>query len=171
MLTFKPALWRTGTSWSPPSGVTRTTTVNSGQLFYLPAPVKTFGIPHESKAKIESLVTKAGGNKAYNNKYAVSQITITGDISISSVSESGTQLADDEDMFELYRDLVSFLDTSAEFEVFMYYDSTTPKYRKFKKLVLASMNTDIGDNNRTAFPYTIQLHRMDPVIYTTAPGA
>lgn len=171
MLTFKPALWRTGTSWSPPSGVTRTTTVNSGQLFFLPAPVKTLGIPHESKATVEELVTKAGGNAAYNNKYRISTITITGDISISAVATDGTQYADDEAMFETYRDLVSFLDTTSVFELFLYYDSTTPKYRKFKKLVLAQLSTDIGDNARTAFPYTIQLYRLDPVIYTTSPGA
>ena len=171
MLTFKPALWRTGTSWSPPSGVTRTTTVNSGQLFFLPAPVKTFSIPHESKTKVEELITKAGGNAAYNNKYKISSITITGDISISAVDVSGTQYADDEAMFETYRDLVSFLDTTTQFELFMYYDSVTPKYRKFKKLVLANLSTDIGDTNRTAFPYTIQMYRLDPVIYTTSPGA
>jgi len=172
--TFAPALWRSG-SYTPPSGTARTTSVNGGQLFFLPQPITAFPIIDDFKGKVEEMTAKAGGNAVRGNRHAHKQISITGlygKHTASTTSPTITEL----DMVNLHMDLLEFLDpTDPEryHELFVYYDSGTSTYRKYKSCYKTGLQTDVGDNDYSnkIFRMNLQMIILDPVMYTTGPGA
>lgn len=172
--TFAPALWRDG-SYTPPSGTTRTTTVGTGQLFFLPQPITSCPIIDDFKGKVEEMTAKVGGNAMRGNRHAHKQISVTGlygKHTASTTSPTITEL----DMFNLHMDLLEFLDPtdpSRAHEFFIYYDAGTNTYRKYKSCYKTELRTDVGDNDyaNKIFQMNLQMVILDPVMYTTAPGA
>lgn len=172
MSLFNPGLWRSGTSWAAPSGTSgRVSTINSGQMFWLPCPVKSLPILFESKASIEEPNQKIGGNAAYNQKLKTSGFSVAGEIARTKAATDGSTVVDEVEMFDLYWDFAHFASRDGEMELFFFYDSGTTEYRKFKKVVFSSISSDVGDTNFNLYKYTLQLQRLDPAVYTTAPGA
>ena len=174
-MSYLPALWRTG-SYTPPSGITRTTTAGTGQLFFLPRPVMSLPVELTWKGQLESPKVKHGGNAVRGNYLASTIVPITGKFQQYRVGSSDTTLVNESDVWELWYDLVDFLnptETTTQFELFWWYDSAGSKYRKWKNVEKASFSKDGGDNsyNPPVFGYTLQFHIVNPVIYTTAPGA
>jgi hypothetical protein len=172
---FAPALWRSGTSYTSPSGTTRTTTVNSGQLFFLPQPITAFPLLDDFKGRVEEMTAKVGGNAVRGNRHAHKQVSITGLYGKHLVSTE-TALLTELQMLDLHRDLLEFLnpdEPTQEHELFIYYDSGTSTYRKYKQCFKSSLSTDIGDAAyaNKIFTMNLQMIILDPVIYTTGPGA
>ncbi|CAB4162430.1 hypothetical protein UFOVP785_38 [uncultured Caudovirales phage] len=171
MSLFSPGLWRSGTSWTAPSGTSgRVSTISSGQMFWLPCPVKNLPTIFESKVVVEEPNQKVGGNAAHNQKLKTSAFSLTGEVARTK-TVSGDAVYDDLEMFDLFWDFSDFCSQNGYMELFFFYDLATTEYRKFKKVVFSSISADIGDMNFNLYKYTLQLHRLDPVVYTTAPGA
>lgn len=172
--TFAPALWRSG-SYTPPSGTTRTTSVNGGHLFFLPQPITSCPIIDDFKGKVEEMAAKSGGNAMRGNRHAHKQISLTGLYGKHTAGTSSPTITE-LDMFSLHMDLLEFLDPdepSTSHELFLYYDSGTSTYRKYKTCYKSSLRTDVGDSDyaNKIFQMNLQLVILDPVMYTTAPGA
>lgn len=179
MAGYFPALWRANTygSYTPPSGVTRTSSVNSGSLFFLPESVDSIPIAHSWKGKVETLNAKHGANRVRGNYLNPDVVPITGKYLRHRVGSSYTNLTTDLDILELHYDLFEFLqplELDTRFELFWWYDSSTPKYRKWKNVEKMGISIDAGDNNynnSVIFQYQLQFHLTDSYIYTTAPGS
>lgn len=141
----------------------------------LPQPVQSFPIVDEFKGKVEELPGSSGGLAVRGNFHKFKTINIVGlygKHKVSSFSETLTEL----DMFDLHRDLLEFLkpsSPSSECELFMYYDSASSTYRKYKRCVKTSLSTGIGDGEYASkiFSMNLQMVILDPVMYSTAPGA
>ncbi len=174
-MSYLPALWRTG-SYTPPSGITRTTTPNSGHLFVLPRPIMSLPTEHTWKGTLETPKVKHGGNAVRGNYLGSSIVPITGRMNIYRVGSTDTNTTSEGDMFLLWYDLLEFLqptDTTTKFELFWWYDTSgSGTYRKWKNVEKASFVMDGGDNNFNppSFGYTLQFHIVNPVIYTGSPG-
>jgi len=172
--TFAPALWRSG-SYTPPSGTTRTSSVGGGHLFFLPQPITAFPIIDDFKGKVEEMTAKSGGNAMRGNRHSHKQISITGlygKHTAGTTSPTITEL----DMLNLHMDLLAFLnptEPTQAHELFMYYDAGSSTYRKYKSCYKTGLQTDIGDNEyaNKIFRMNLQMVILDPVMYTTAPGA
>jgi len=72
-------------------------------------------------------------------------------------------------MIDTYWDLVEFLkmplDTDT-MELIGWYDEETGEKRSVKGIFPISLSTDAGDPHRNMLPYTIQVSRLDPALYT-----
>ena len=87
------------------------------------------------------------------------------------VSQAGALMLSEHDMFSELETLRSALDVSAagqKYEFFLYHDSESATYRKFKNCSTLRFEYDLSD--KRMFKYAIEIHAEDPVIYTTAPG-
>ncbi len=177
-MSYLPALWRTTASgtYTPPSGITRTSTVNSGYLFFLPRPVMSLPVELNWKGVLEGPKVKHGGNRVRGNYLGSTMVPITGRFQQYRVGSTDTTLVEESDVWKLWYDLYEFLrptDTTTQFELFWWYDSSGGgTYRKWKNVEKASFTKDGGDNsyNPPVFGYTLQFHIVDPVIYTGSPG-
>lgn len=88
--------------------------------------------------------------------------------------DSGTPTITEESMWGVLANLKTVLDVSngtGKYEFFIYHDTGSATYRKFKECVTLQFDVSIGDQDRTEWPYSIVIRAEDPVIHTTAPGA
>jgi len=96
------------------------------------------------------------------------------DISIEGQigSQSGTLKISEGDMLqeaETLRDRLDVASDAEKFELFLYHDSASGTYRKFKTCSTVQFEIDLSNQN--LFTYSMVVHAEDPVLYTTAPGA
>jgi len=97
------------------------------------------------------------------------QISVTGEFGIQDSDVELTEQA----MFTEVENLDAKLDVEGDtkYEFFIYYDSGSSTYRKFKQCSTANFDWDVGDDQNKLFTYAISIKSEDPVIYTTAEGA
>ena len=86
--------------------------------------------------------------------------------------QSGSPKALEQAMFaeiETLRTALDITSDSDKFEFFLYHDTSSSTYRKFKSCSTVRFDYDLSDKN--LFAYSIVIHAEDPVIYTTEPGS
>lgn len=96
------------------------------------------------------------------------EIVIEGQIA----TQNGASKQTEAEMFaeiETMRSHLNANETNGKFELFLFHDSGTPYYRKFKDC--STSRFELNLSNRNLFSYAAEIHSDDPVIYTTAPGA
>ena len=95
------------------------------------------------------------------------EILIEGQVAL----QDGAAKLTEGEMFAEIESLRTVLDagsSSGKYELFLFHDTVTPYYRKFKSC--ATRQLEINLANRDLFSYSVLIHAEDPVIYTTAPG-
>ena len=146
--TFKPALY------------------DGSTLHELPRPVVAMRL--KDRWDFEKLkVPLAAGDTLVGHSLDGVDLAIDGQI----VSQAGTLLLSEQDMFAELESLRSALDVSAsgtKYEFFLYHDAASATYRKFKQCSTLRFEYDLSD--KRLFKYSVEVHAEDPVIYTTAPG-
>lgn len=149
---WKPAIW------------------DGSALFQLPRPIEQLTVRNGWDVRESKVPLKDGGSSIGHSRNAV-EIQVAGWHTI----DEGTAKFTEETQFALYEELVGVLDVSSDasdrYEFFLYHDSGSATYRKYKNCWTRSFSSDFGDQARVQFPYSITIVADDPVIYTTAPGS
>jgi len=86
-------------------------------------------------------------------------------------SQGGTLKLTEQQMFDEIDTLRTKLDVTAAtslFEFFLYHDTSSATYRKFKKCSGLKFEWDLS--NEALFSFAAVIHASDTKIYTTAPG-
>lgn len=136
-------------------------------LTEFPKPVTSLVLNDRWDMDIHKVPLNAGQFTEGRTKNGVS-INISGFVG----KQAGTTKLTEEAMFGVLESLRTTLDTvTSKFEFFVYHDTGTSTYRKFKDVVCQSFSCGLGDETRVPFSYSAELLAEDPVIYTTAPGA
>jgi len=168
---FKPGLWRAA-AFTAPSGITRTESINSGQMFWLPKTVLNMPFGYETKYHKEEPHLRTGATALRGGPYKSSTVlSISGALNYGVANGSEVQLDCDWDAAVFLNDMDAFLATSAALELFYFYDSGTSKYMKLKKCHRRSFNCDFGEAIFPRATWTLQLEVLEPNFYLTAPGA
>lgn len=91
------------------------------------------------------------------------EIAIEGRIGTQAGALRGTE----EEMFDEIAALRSTLG-AGEFELFLYYDTASGTYRKFRSCSTIRFESDLSDPH--LFAYQALIHADDPAVYSTPPG-
>lgn len=138
----------------------------NAQLHQFPDPVTNVRIRGSWDFAKFKIPLKDGDTIAGRSQHGV-EILIEGQVR----SQAGeTKLSQSEMLAELEA-LRTVLDASSSqgtYSLFLFHDTTTPFYRKFKSCSTVRFEFDITNN--TLFSYSTFIHSEDPTIYTTAPG-
>ena len=140
----------------------------SSVLTILPRPVESLLIKsawdaRESKVPLKDGVTTDG--QSLNQV----MITVEGSCGFDENTAYSTELL----MYDRFVTIRGELDTddTTRFEFFVYHETTTPTYRKFKDCYCKTFDFSVGDDVHALFRYNLEVFAEDPVFYTTAPGS
>jgi len=144
----------------------------SGVFYDFPGPVTQIRVADEYDEDRKKSVAVEGEQIAGVSRNATT-ITVSGKTQISSDGTTDTPVCAFENQFSSYSQFRAACHTTNadKYELFLIYDSVTPRYRKFKRVSCKSFICDMGDDNRTEIPYNVVFTAEDPTIYTTGPGA
>lgn len=161
---FRPSIWRPSTSG------TTGTVVNSGRLYELPQPVISLQSPISWKGETTTGPYVAGATGVYGQVRDVVPISCSGTFG----TQDGDATMSESEMWLNFYTLQAFMEPvtpTSLFEFFLYYDLATTTYVKFKSVRFLNLTSNQGDTNWNLFPWDISAEALDPVIYTTSPGA
>jgi hypothetical protein len=146
--TFKPAIYK------------------NSVLYELPRPVPVVRMRDAWDAG-RFKVPLADGDALVGHSRQGVEISIEGQIG----SQSGTLKTSEGDILqaaELLRERLDVSSDAEKFELFLYHDTASGTYRKFK--ICSTVQFEIDLSNQNLFTYSMVVHAEDPVLYTTAPG-
>lgn len=135
-------------------------------LYEFPRPVRIFRFRDAWAFDRYKVPLKDGETIAGQSRRGVS-IVIDGQIAL----QDGDDKTSEADMFaeiEAMRGHLNANETNGKYELFLFHDTETPYYRKFKDCSTVTFDLDLS--NKTLFAYAVEIHSDDPTIYTTAPG-
>ena len=134
-------------------------------LYRFPRPIRIFRFRDAWDFDRFKVPLKDGESLVGQSRKGV-EIVIEGQIA----SQNATAKLTEADMFAEIESLRTHLNATScvKFELFLFHDSATPYYRKFKNCSTVAFDLDLS--NRTLFSYRVEIHSDDPVIYTTAEG-
>ncbi len=136
-------------------------------LYEFPRPVQALRMRDTWDFDRSKVPLKDGETLAGQSRKGVA-IFLNGQIA----SQAGTSKQTEAAMFAEIESMRSHLNdnaTNGKFELFLFHDSATPYYRKFKNC--STLRFDVDLSNRNLFTYTMEIHSDDPTLYTTAEGA
>jgi hypothetical protein len=140
-----------------------------GSLTTFPHPVMDLTISSSWKFD-EHTVPLKSGVLSYGHSRVGDQIVISGQMG----TQDGTPKISEEDMFGVLSNLRTVLNVASRsdlFEFFIYHDTGTSTYRKFKSCWCVSFDWSMGDKDRVMWPWGCVLKYEDTTLYSTAPGA
>jgi len=135
-------------------------------LYELPRPVPVLRV-RDSWDSSRFKVPLADGDATVGHSRQGVDISLEGQVG----SQSGTLKTTEGAMLQELETLRETLDVSSaaeKYEFFIYHDSSSGVYRKFKTCSTVQFEMDLSDQN--LFTYSLIVHAEDPVLYTTAPG-
>jgi hypothetical protein len=143
-------------------------------VYILPRPVITLD-PKWTQDSDPKKVPKLAGGFTYGFSWNPVKIHVAGQFNISAGttplvgSTESDKITELQSMVTKLSNVISSAD--AFYEFFMFYNSGTGVYLKFKSCWTEAFMPQLGDGDRTTWPYQIDIVANDPVLYTTAPGA
>jgi hypothetical protein len=146
--TFKPAVY------------------DGSTLYELPRPIVSIRVQDAWDFEQFKVPLAAGDTVVGHSRQGV-DIAVEGQIG----TQGGGLKITEADMFQEIETLRSRLDVTSsgdEYEFFLYHDTATATYRKFKSCSTIRFDYDLS--NKNLFTFSAAIHAEDPVIYTTAPG-
>lgn len=157
------------------SGYFNPATYKSSQLYYLPKPIGGLIIRDSWDARESKVPLKDGAASNGQSQNAV-QIDVQGQVGFKDITddiESADKFLTEVEMFDAIRTMRGELDTddSTRFEFFVYHDSGSSTYRKFKNCWCRNLDFSVGNDVANLFTWNCSIIAEDPVIYTTAQGA
>lgn len=113
---------------------------------------------------------RVAGATSYGLALDTLPITIIGEFgkSASAVTDSEQEMWTE---LETLRTKLASADDSEKLELFIYHDTGSATYRKFKQVRPVSLQPSVGDSSRVIFGYQLVLMAENPAIYSTAPGS
>ena len=136
-------------------------------LFQLPRPVVS--LAWQDAWDFEQFkVPLADGDALVGHSHNGVDIRVEGQVG----QQAGALKLDEQDMFgaiETLRNRLDVNDESEKYEFFVYHDSASGTYRKFKSASTVRFECDLSDVH--LFTYTVLIHAEDPTMYNAAPGA
>lgn len=135
-------------------------------LYELPRPVSSLRIQDAWDFE-QFKVPLADGDALVGHSRDGVDILVEGQIG----SQAGGLKTTEEEMFDEIGTLRARLDVTSggdEYEFFVYHDTASKSYRKFKRCSTIRFESDIS--NKNLFTFSIALHAEDPTIYSTGPG-
>jgi hypothetical protein len=145
---FSPAIYRDAELWTLPRPVTSLRILDAWDF-------ERFKVP-----------LAAGDAHVGHSKQGI-DIAIDGQFG----SQDGTTKLTEAEMFAVLETLRAKLDVPSDdekFEFFLYYDSGSGTYRKFRGCSAVRLEYDLSSPH--LFSYAAIVHADDPTIYSTAPG-
>jgi len=139
----------------------------SGQnLYEFPRPVRRFRFRDTWDFDRFKVPLKDGESIVGQSRKGVA-VVIEGQIA----HRLGEDTLTEADMFaeiETMRAILTAAGTAGKFELFLFHDTETSYFRKFKNCSMIEFELDLS--NRTLFSYAANIHSEDPKIYVTPPG-
>lgn len=142
---------------------------NTTTLF-LPRPISSCDLPFGFSFDTHKVPLKDGA-KTFGRSADAFTVTFAGQIGIGT--DGSTKRLTELAMFDDYTLFASHLaagDKDTKVELFLFYDSASSTYRKFKNVRPQTFALQLGDQNCHIYAYTATFFVEDPNVYTTAEG-
>lgn len=140
------------------------------QTLFLPRPVISCDLPLSFSFDTHKVPLRDGA-KTFGLSMDAFTVTFSGQLGTGTdgTTKCLTELA----MFDAYTTMASHLaagDHTNKVELFLFYDSSTSTFRKFKGVRPQTFALQLGDDKCHIFGYTATFFVEDPNVYTTAAG-
>lgn len=137
-------------------------------LYNLPKPIHQLTLPQSWKYETHK-VPLADGGTTYGLSRNPFEITIQGEFG----SVGATKKITEEEMWGVFtgvNNVINIGPTDSKLEFFLYYDSSSTTYVKYKSVYPIDFTVNMGDDDYVIFPYSLVLGVDDATVYTTAEG-
>ncbi|MFQ5732300.1 MAG: hypothetical protein ACE5KM_10140 [Planctomycetaceae bacterium] len=138
----------------------------AGTLYKFPLPVRVFRFRDTWDFDRFKVPLKDGETIVGQSRTGVA-VFVEGQIA----TQAGATKQTAAEMFaevETMRSRLNANGTNGKFELFLFHDSATPYYRKFK--ACSTLRFEVNLSNENLFSYTAEIVSDDPVIHSTAEG-
>ncbi|MEM7810390.1 MAG: hypothetical protein AAF532_02790 [Planctomycetota bacterium] len=147
------------------SFVFRPAIYDGSALYELPRPVTRLRVQDSWDSADFKVPLRDGDFRAGLSRDGI-EISVEGQVA----TQAGVLLADEGAMFSAVAELRERLDTQGDgrFEFFIYHDTTSSTFRKFKSCSAGRTEADLS--SARLFSYSLLIHAEDSRLYTTGPG-